>query len=363
MARIICTSCHKPYPDEILPYRCLDCGGIFDFEKPTEYDAKSIIREVSSLWRYKRSFSMAETAPVITLGEGNTPLIWVEMAGKKIGMKLEYLNPTGSYKDRGSAVLVSQLVARGVTLAVEDSSGNAGASFAAYCSRASVKARIYIPSSASGPKKEQIELFGAELITVPGSRSDAAKAALEDAERGLVYGSHAYLPFGLEGIATIAYELWEILGEIPGTVVAPVGHGGLLLGIVRGFSSLLNAGLIGSSPYYVGVQAQECAPVCELFNQGVVNFAATDGKTIAEGVRVRNPVRAQALCNEISRSHGMFLAIEETRIMPAFYELAKNGFHVEPTSALVWCALKEIMGKVPEPIILILSGSGLKYRL
>jgi threonine synthase len=186
---------------------------------------------------------------------------------------------------------------------------------------------------------------------------------LKDVEAGAVYGSHAYLPFGLMGIATIAYELWESLGAAPGTIVAPVGHGGLLLGIVRGFAALRQAGLISKSPYYVGVQAAACAPVVSAFTEG--KEAAKniiEGQTVAEGVKVSQPVRLEALLAEITTGSGEFIAVQEDQILPAYRELAKKGVYVEPTSALVWCTLDKILGSVPEPVVMIMTGSGLKYQ-
>jgi threonine synthase len=148
------------------------------------------------------------------------------------------LNPTGSFKDRGSAVLVSALKAAGVEEVVEDSSGNAGASLAAYAARAAIQARIYVPEYASGPKRLQISAFGAQVVQIPGPRSATAEAVQREAKEGIAYASHAYLPHGIAGIATIAFEIAEQLKGSPGTVITPVGHGTLLLGLHRGFHAM-----------------------------------------------------------------------------------------------------------------------------
>lgn len=360
--KILCSQCKKPYPLEGVPYKCDICGGFFDYEAPFVFNKKRIDANEKSLWRYRDSFTLPHNAPVISLGEGHTPLVRASNENQNVYMKLEYLNPTGSYKDRGSAVLVSQLVVRGVTEAVEDSSGNAGASFAAYAARAGMHARIFVPESASGPKRTQIEMHGAELIKVPGPRAAAAEAVAKEANRGVPYASHAYLPFGLAGISTIAYEIFEELGEAPGTVIAPIGHGGLLLGILRGFSALKDTGLINNDPYYLGVQAKECSPLIERANQlnGKPPYHGS-GDTIAEGVKVWAPVRGEALIHQIQKGKGEFLGIPEENISPAFHELSRMGFYVEPTSALAWAGYKMKMRKIPEPIIVILTGSGLKY--
>ena len=369
MPAIRCTQCQSPYPVEGVPFLCPRCGGIYDFDGPPVFDLKQVDSRSQGLWRFRAAFDLPDQAPSVSLGEGSTPLIPLSMDRQTVFLKMESQNPTGSYKDRGSAVLLSTLAARGVKEAVEDSSGNAGASFAAYAARANIKARVFVPGSASGPKRSQIEAYGADLVCVPGPRSAAADAVRREADQGAVYASHAYLPFGLAGIATIAYELWEQLGQAPGTVIAPVGHGGLLLGLMRGFSALQQAGLIQKPPYYVGVQARACAPVWSGFTNGPASMKTADeGPTLAEGVRVRYPVRADAILKELASSPGEIMAIEEAEILPAYQMLARAGIHVEPTSALVWAALQQRSKQnhhsvnFPGPIILILSGAGLKYQ-
>lgn len=363
MPAIRCGRCSFLYPDDGVPFLCPVCGGVFDFDGLPVFDPQEVDESYPGMWRYLHTFGLPRSAPLVSLGEGNTPLIPVLFAGQPVWLKMESLNPTGSYKDRGSAVLLSRLVVRGARQAVEDSSGNAGASFAAYAARAGIQARVYVPESASGPKRNQIEAYGAELVAVAGPRSAAAAAVLEEARAGVAYASHAYLPFGLAGVATIAYEIWERTGAAPGTIIAPVGHGGLLLGIMRGFATLQASGLTGAQPYYLGVQAKACAPVWLGWQNGLESMnSVEEGQTAAEGVRVQRPVRAEAILQVLSNpSMGAIYAVEESEILPAYRELAHQGVHVEPTSALAWAALKHFWGKIPGPIVLILSGAGLKY--
>jgi threonine synthase len=298
---------------------------------------------------------------MVSLGEGDTPLVMAETLGRQVAFKLEYLNPTGSFKDRGTAPLAAMLLSRGVAEAVEDSSGNAGASFAAYAARAGIKARVFVPDYASGPKRAQIEAYGAELVRILGPRSEAAQAVRRAADEGAVYASHALLPFGLPGIATIAYELFDQLGQAPGTVVAPVGHGSLLLGIARGFEALKAAGVVESLPKLVGVQARACAPLWAVATMGAAGLAwMTEGVTLAEGVRVRQPVRGDELLNAVQGSGGTFVAVEEEEILPGRDKLAGLGLFVEPTSALPWSALEQLGDQIPDPVVVVLSGSGLK---
>jgi len=260
--------------------------------------------------------------------------------------------------------LTSFLTSRGVTQVVEDSSGNAGASLAAYAARAGINAKIFIPESASGPKRKQIEFYGAELALIPGPRSEAAKAVQNAADSGIAYASHAYMPFGLTGIATIAYEIAAVLSKDgPGTVIAPLGHSGLLYGVMRGFTALRKAAEVNNEPYYVGVQAAGCSPVFDAFQKHEFTLREPlESDTIAEGVRVKSPLRGEAILHKLNSNNGMIVKVQETALTQAYKEMSEMGFFVEPTSALVWAALKEIRAKLPEPIVLILTGSGYKTQ-
>ena len=363
MLAIYCTNCGRPYPEEGLPYRCPVCTGNFDHKGLPDFN-RTLLKEAAShpgIWRFRPLLGLPEDAPEITLGEGNTPLVWSEIAGRRIAFKLEYLNPSGSFKDRGSAVLASLLRAKGVSEAVEDSSGNAGASFAAYAARAGIHARIFVPESASGPKRAQIALYGAEVVSIAGPRSNAAQAVRQAAEDGAVYASHAFLPQLLPGYATLAYELYEQLDGAPGTVVVPAGQGNQLLGIGRGFQVLLASGLIDTLPRLVGVQARACAPLWAVFQYGMSGYGwVTEGDTLAEGVRILQPLRGDAVLRIVEQSQGTFIAVDEEQIIPGRDQLARQGFYVEPTSALVWNALQQLPPDAPEPVVAILTGSGLK---
>src|SRR4030067_761598 len=145
MNAIHCINCHMQYPGGEIPYRCPRCGGLFDFEASWVYDPSQVDPGQPGIWRYRHAFGLPDDAPVVSLGEGNTPLILAQAFGHSVAFKCEYLNPSGSFKDRGSAPLVSFIRSRGIESAVEDSSGNAGASFAAYAARAGLKAQGYIP--------------------------------------------------------------------------------------------------------------------------------------------------------------------------------------------------------------------------
>jgi len=354
-----CLNCGQLYPG-VSSHVCPTCGGTFGIPGGIQFERKLNEPDQPGIWHYRHSFGLPDSAPSLSLGEGATPLIAAEIANRLVWLKLESANPTGSYKDRLAAVMVSLLAAYEVRAAVEDSSGNAGAAFAAYAARAGIQARVYVPSSAAGPKLAQIERFGVEVVPVPGPRQEAANAVLAEAAHGSVYASHAYLPHGLAGIATIAYELIEQLGQVPGTVVAPVGHGGLLLGIVLGFQALLAAGEIKSLPQFVGVQAAENAPLWAAAKGQ--NYRA--GSTIAGGIAVSEPVRAPELLDLYRQGAVDLVTVPEDEIRAGQQALARQGIDAEPTSAVVVDACRQLFARGEShsggPVAAVVSGHGLK---
>lgn len=361
MPIVHCLNCHQPYPEQGTPYRCPNCGGLYDFSATSVFDPAQLNSALPGIWRYLHTFGLPENAQPVYLGEGDTPLLWSQAFGHEIAFKLEYLNPTGSFKDRGSALLVSFLQSRQVMSVVEDSSGNAGASLAAYAARAGLQARIFVPDYASGPKRSQIDAYGAEIVRILGPRSNTSEAVRRAAEQGSIYASHAYMPFGLPGYATIAYEMVEQMGTAPRTVIAPTGQGNLLLALGRGFQALKKAGAINDLPHLVGVQARACAPLWAVFSYGAAGLGwVTEGETLAEGVRIKNPIRGDALLQLVAESSGLFVAVDEEDILPGRDELARRGLYVEPTSAIVWSALSQVVDQLPDPIAVVLTGSGYK---
>jgi len=356
---LICISCRSPYPSQGFHFRCPHCGSPFDFEDRLLYQPEPAYK--AGMLRYRRSFPIPPDAPFVSLGEGDTPLVPISLQDRTVFLKVEGSNPTGSFKDRGTAVLVSSLLAAGVQTAVEDSSGNAGASFAAYAARGGITARVFVPEYASGPKRRQIEAYGAQVVQVSGPRSHATRAALEAAEGGAVYASHAYLPHGHAGLATAAFELFEQLGEAPGSVVVPVGQGSFLLGLQQGFRALAEAGCIERMPRLIAVQARACAPLWAVHHMGASGLQwMREGETLAEGVRIFRPLRGDAVLKAVEQSQGQVVAVEEEQIRAGRDELARRGLYVEPTSAVVWYGALAVWEQLVDPVVMVLTGSGLK---
>ncbi len=354
----VCDSCGAAAGP--LDWRCLACGGPLHLEGLPGFDPAAIRQHEWSLWRYA---DMLPVARRFSLGEGMTPLIPIRVGGIPFLAKLEYLLPTGSYKDRGVAVMLNYLLALGVTAIVEDSSGNAGASVAAYAGGIGMRARIFVPAGAAEGKKAQIARFGAQLVEVPGPRA-AVTAACEAAAQETAYASHAWHPCFIAGEMTTAWELWEQMGgRAPDAVVCPVGQGGLLLGLVEGFRALLAAGVIERLPHFYAVQSAACDPIVRAWERTIdVPAPVEGGSTIADGIRITAPVRGRAILAALRASGGAALRVDDFAIRAAQQTLAARGLFVEPTSAVPVAALPAVLDHIggEAEIVIPLTGSGLK---
>ncbi|MGI6128996.1 MAG: threonine synthase [bacterium] len=332
---------------------------------PAAFDRDSIITSDHSLWRYRHVLPLPANIAPVTLCEGLTPLIPIDWNNREILFKLDYMCPSGSFKDRGTTVLVSQLKTWGINNVVEDSSGNAGASLATYAALAGINSTIYVPASASRGKLLQVALSGAKLVAVPGNRENTAQAVLTAAKKAF-YASHNLSPFFIVGVTTLAYELIEQLNwDAPGAVIIPAGNGSLVLGLFAGFKLLKQSGLIASIPRLIAVQAAACAPLATAFTSGDLNPAAiSKGPTLAEGIASQTPPRGQEVLAAVSASGGTFITVAEKEILVGIKALAECGLYVEPTAATVAAALNKLIANNRLPnnhrIVAVLTGSGLK---
>jgi len=361
---VTCQDCGKTERFDVRVFRC-PCGGPWEPEERKDFDESLIDQDSYSVWRYQDLLGTDGTDSPVKLGAGWTPLVETSWMGEKIFFKMEYLSATGSFKDRGTEIEVSHLRAEGVKKVVEDSSGNAGASMAAYAARAGIQATIFAPESALPAKLAQIQVYGAKLEKIQGPRSEAARAVLKAAGEGAVYASHAYNPIYLLGQQTAAWEIWEQLDKTaPHAVVVPVGQGGLLLGIWWGFKRLLHAGLIQKMPKIFAVQPEIFSPVSHAVNKGLDEILAyiPAGRSIADGLAIVQPVRGKRILQALSESGGAALTVTEIEIEAAYHQLAENGFFVEPTSAAAAAALQKVFRQVGKngAIVIPLTGSGLK---
>ncbi len=340
------------WPADRALWRAPDDGGLLELVPGRGLARDDIERSETSLWRYRAAIRV-DSARRVSLGEGLTPLVETEWAGRRVLFKCEHLMPTGSFKDRGAAVMVSHLKQAGVEALLEDSSGNAGASIAAYAAAAGIRARILVPEHAPAAKRVQIAAAGAEVQPVAGDRDAVGRAALAAADV-LFYASHNRQPFFLEGTKTLAFELWEQLGfRAPAAVAAPCGNGANILGLYLGFRELQEAGEIAAMPRLYAVQAAANAPIRTLFD----GRCSPRGPTVADGIASASPIRGQAVANAVRAAGGGVPVVTEDAILAAAARLARSGWFVEPTSAVVAAALPQIPG---DDLVLVLTGTGLK---
>lgn len=360
MTELRCGSCGAS-PSGLAPWRCPSCGSPLELELPPADRATLADGADGGVWRYRGWLPHADP---VELGEPRTALVELTGEGRTVFAKLEGGLPTGSFKDRGTAVTVSWLRARGVREMVVDSSGNAGASFAAYAARAGIRIRVFVPADASPAKLLQIRAHGAIVVTVPGPRSaagDAARDALAAAGPDVAHASHLWQPAFLAGTATFAYEVFEQLGRrAPDAIVAPLGGGTLLLGAHLGFGRLRSAGLIDSVPRLIGVQSSACAPLARAFRTGEVDAVAVEpAATIAEGIRIGRPPRSRQILAAIRETSGDIVEVTDDEIRASLRSLLADGLFVEPTSAAAHVGLARI-GDRDETVVVALTGHGLK---
>jgi threonine synthase len=323
-----------------------------------------IERGTRSLWRYRAALPVAIADP-ISLGEGCTPAVERPWGDLRPVFKLEWFNPTGSFKDRGTSVMLSYLRQHGIDAVLEDSSGNGGSSVAGYGAAGGLGVKILAPASTSPAKIAQVRAYGAAVQLVEGPREESEAEAIRQADRTF-YASHNWQAFFLEGTKSLAYEIWEDLGfAAPDNVVMPVGAGSSLLGCAFGFRELLRAGQIARLPRLFAAQPLACSPIDASFRAGVdTPVPRPVAPTLAEGTAIRRPLRLREIIGALRESGGGTVALTEDEIAGALRRLARQGLFVEPTCASAAAALDRLAGvgaiRAGETTVVIVTGTGLK---
>ncbi len=320
-----CSACDASYASDTPRWRC-DCGHYLRHSSTGMFAKEELGRRSPTLWRYFEAFGINDPANIVTLGEGYTPLITDQLFGQRILLKMDHLCPTGSFKDRGTTVMLSKLKEWGLERLIEDSSGNAGASVAAYAARA---------------------------------------AALAAAETEF-YASHNWSPYFLNGLKSLAYEIAEQLNWVaPDWIVAPLGGGSLILGLYAGWRDLVEAGYVDKLPRLAAVQASNCAPVYEAWSQNLPDVPAVEKQpTAAEGIAIAQPVKGKDILQALRASKGTVCTVTDAEIWDMLSELGQRGIYVEPTSAAAPAAIKQLADKkliAPDEVVVVeLTGMGLK---
>lgn len=362
---IECSACNQPAND-LLSYKCPSCGKPLSIKTRDSFDIEKVRAKDYSLWRYTRFFPYVKNQEIITLGEGWTPLI---KFSENVYFKLESLNPTGSFKDRGSATLISglhKLVKDKNGYIAEDSSGNAGASIAAYAARAGLKAKIYVPETVSGPKFNQIQFYGADVTKVSGNRNKVAEKAQEPA-KGKFYIGHILHPLFRDGIRSLAYEIAEQFDwQPPSKVFLPVSAGTLLLGVIDGFKHLAESGVTETLPHIIACQTGQVSPLYHLF-KNLAYHPPLKITSIADALVSVDPPLLSLMVRNLKEVNGDAIMVEENEILDAFKELATRGFFVEPSSAVAYAAYKKQLENskisADDKTVIALTGAGLKTML
>ena len=357
-----CSECGKREALTTRKAHC-DCGGLWKLDyTPPVFDLKEIDRSQWSMFRYRKFMALEDDSwRSITLGEGMTPIVSLD---ENVLLKMDYYMPTLSFKDRGAAVVVAHCKSIGVDSVVQDSSGNAGNSVAAYCARAGIKCEIFVKDGTSPKKIDMIRAHGAVCTVVPGSRDHCADVCREKVEKqGVYYANHVYNPLFYEGTKTYIYEVYEQLGRIPENIVIPVGNGTLFLGVMHGLEHLLSSGCIDHMPQIIALQTETCDPILRAVEQGLREPAKIIPKeTIAEGIAIGKPMRGKEILEYVYKYGIRFIHAPEDRILQARATLAGHGIYCEHTTAAnyaAYLAYCEKYGPTPDCLV-TMCGAGLK---
>ncbi len=360
--KFVCTRCGQQEEVTTRKSKC-DCGGLWKLDyTPPKYSADLIDKHIWSLFRYHRFMALADTEwQKVTLGEGMTPIIPFD---EHTLFKMDYYMPTLSFKDRGAAVLVAHIKSLGVDKVVQDSSGNAGNSVAAYCGRVGIACEIFVPEGTSDKKIRMIEAHGAKAVIVPGNRDHCADVCREKVEKeGVYYANHVYNPFFYEGTKTYVYEIYEQLGSIPEHIFVPLGNGTLFLGVMKGLEELLVSGAIDHIPQVVVVQSELCQPFVEAMAARKREISQKSvQRTMAEGIAIGKPMRSAEILDYIYKYKVQGISIPEAKILSAREKIARQGIYCEHTTAATYAGYENYCQQYgrPQEALLSMCGAGLK---
>lgn len=374
-----CARCEATYPASEVHNLC-QCGSPLLVRYDLDEAKARLGREATrpsdfGVWRYRELLPVTDARHMVTLGEGNTPILKLERLGAQAGLFDLYLkdegqNPTGSFKARGLAVAVSKAKELGLTRGAIPSAGNAGGAFAAYAAKAGLAAHIFMPADVPLVFRSECSLYGATVHLVDGVITDCARALRERAQQeGWFDFSTLREPYRLEGKKTMGYELAEQGGwQLPDVVIYPTGGGTGLVGMWKAFAELRQLGwLEGDLPRMVAVQASGCAPIVHAFAAGAEQAPPWQGaETVALGLRVPEALGDFLILKVLRESRGTAIAVDDSDIITALRELATvEGVWACPEGAATWAACKKLVAsgwvKPHERMVLFNTGTGLKY--
>ncbi|MEM1508034.1 MAG: threonine synthase [Candidatus Bathyarchaeia archaeon] len=365
---LICVECGEKVEGDFPRDRCPKCGGRGALEYQVDYERLGEVKFVGefSFWRYRALLPKVKNCA--TLHEGGTPLYKAERLAKYIGLPKLYLkdetrNPTGSFRDRAAALMVSNMLDLGYTVAVCASNGNMGASLSAYCAKYGILCHVIIPKYVDMGKMAQMIIYDA-IIEEYGETVDES---MERAERiaeetGWYQATSALNPLVIEAQKTIAFEIAEQMG-VPDALIVPMGSGGNIYSMWKGFKELNDLGKIKGLPRLIGVQSSGCPPIVSAF---LGKETALDTLwTKATSIFVLNPPKEKLAIKAIKETGGLALSVSDQEMLEAEREIAKmEGLFAEPASSGTIAALKRLIQESiisrDESVICLITGSGLK---
>jgi len=380
LTHLVCSECGTEVDAHQIQTYCEACQApyvaVYDLNRASEHLDRERIEPLPGMWRWFPLLPVQEVGHILTLGEGNTPLLPLSNLAKDWGLsrlfvKDESANPTGSFKARGMAAAVSRAKELGVHRVVIPTAGNAGGAMAAYAARAGIKACIFMPEDTPRPIVEECRITGAEVTLVDGLISDAGRLANQLArQEGWFDLSTFKEPYRLEGKKIMGYELAEAFAwRLPDVILYPTGGGTGLVGIWKAFYELEGLGWLESShkPRMVAVQAEGCAPVVKAFRNHAERCEIwPDAQTIAAGLRVPRPFADRMILRVLQESKGEAMVVSDEQIRAAQRLLAgREGIFAAPEGAATLAGLQKLLaeGKIrkDEQVVLLNTGSGLKY--
>jgi len=378
-----CSLCGAEYPPEVAVYTCPRCQGNLDVVLDVQgiqrkYDPGDITsRADPSLWRYLPLLPVGapEGSGTPLHAAGGTPIFSPPALRNLTGLqqlwvKDESRNPTASFKDRASAIVVTRARQLQSSVVVTASTGNAGAALAGMAAAVGQKAVIFAPRTAPPAKIAQLLIFGAQVILVDGTYDDAFDLAVQaSAEFGWYCRNTGYNPFTTEGKKTAAFEIWESLIysrllDKPLNIFVSVGDGNIISGIHKGFRDLAELGWLETMPRLYGIQAEGSAAIAHAWQTGSEQIVSVKANTIADSISVDLPRDGVRAVRAASASGGAYLTVSDAEILTAIAELGQVGIFAEPAGAAAWAGLRKAIRtnlvSTVEPVLVLNTGSGLK---
>ncbi len=374
-----CSVCGVEYAPDDVTYTCPNDGGnldvLLDYAAIKKTPVDDLVRkEDESLWRYLPLLPVPDPGGYGTplRAAGWTPMFSPAPLAEELGLRQLFIkdessNPTASFKDRASAVLIARARQIDAEVVVTASTGNAGAALAGMAAAVGHKAVIFAPKTAPPAKIAQLQIFGAKVILVDDNYDAAFKLSLEATQEfGWYNRNTGYNPFTAEGKKTAAFEIWEQIPEVNSnlSVFVSVGDGNIISGIHKGFKDLLQLGLIESMPRIFGVQSDQSAAIANAFNARNEDIQPVGATTRADSISVNMPSDGLRALRAATQTNGAYILVPDDDIIAAIAPLGKVGIFAEPAGATSYAgvikAVRQGLIDPDAPVVVVNTGSGLK---